>query len=60
MADIREAKSPAAKPKRYIVLSDTRGPMELEINKHAENGYRPILMSTSGDTIFVILEHDSQ
>ena len=60
MADIREVKSPPAKPHRYLVLCEARGPIELEMNRHAENGYRPILMSTSGDTVFVILEHDSQ
>jgi len=54
-----EATSPPLKRRRYLVLSDAREPIEQEINKHAENGYRPLLMSASGGTIIVLLEHDS-
>lgn len=51
-----EATSP--KPQRYLVLSETRAKLEQELNRLAEKGYKPILMSTEGSTICVILERD--
>jgi hypothetical protein len=58
MAEIRTATSSPAKPPRYIVLSETRGTLETEMNKLAEKSYEPVLMSSSGSTIMVIMERE--
>jgi 4-diphosphocytidyl-2C-methyl-D-erythritol kinase len=44
------------KLQRYLVLSATRTEIEQELNKLAEKGYKPILMSGTGGTINLILE----
>jgi hypothetical protein len=53
--DYVEAQGTTPKPQRYLVLSATRGEMEQEINKQADKGYKPILMSITGSTIVAVL-----
>lgn len=57
----REAKSaPAerapAEPQHYKVLSETRAALESELNRLAKEGYKPIMISSAGSTIHVIME----
>jgi 4-diphosphocytidyl-2C-methyl-D-erythritol kinase len=57
MTYVEATTSAPLKLQRYLVLSATRTEIEQELNKLAEKGYKPILMSgTGGGTINLILD----
>jgi 4-diphosphocytidyl-2C-methyl-D-erythritol kinase len=60
MTTVGGTTSEPPKLQRYLVLSATRTEIEQELNKLAEKGYKPILMSGTGGTINLILERSDR
>jgi 4-diphosphocytidyl-2C-methyl-D-erythritol kinase len=56
MTYVEATTSAPPKLQRYLVLSTTRTEIEQELNKLAEKGYKPILMSGTGGTINLVLD----